>query len=528
MNMKDTLSKLRDDGSFTSPQAALTRLISTTTGSPVNKNSHSSTIAGNAIDSKVRTIKNERTSYYRTLDSLYENDLCRTIIDVMSDDILRDTSQKIMISVSVPDNEEYDEELNALFDRLSIPDLVDDIIGDYLYFGEYSVGIRTEEGEGVVKILDNYESRDVIGIYDGRIPVAFYCFNSNTNSYDYVHPSRMIHFINTSKKIRINAGSGPIGKAVSDIIESPVIRSGRSVIWSAKDKIQELIMKEKSRLAACIASYSRPSMVGINLPVNMSASDMNATVNKYEDALNTLPDIVNPGSQISVSDLISKTSRVKVLPNIGGDKGSLNKISLNDELKDQSGPDDIRQDRSNILSCLGIPPELVLDQAMDGKRSTLKKYGRYNRRIKAHQRSISRALRYMCVTHLAIKYNDENISESDVEVTLYNPSNLEEIEDLEGTELAVNSLSQVTTSMSTLNTTLSELAKCPWIDKLQLVMYAKKILGDSGSGAQDIIDLEAYEKFTDLEKQSIEDGSIPDPTDPMSLSDDQPGGPTPY
>lgn len=486
-----------DIPSYIDPSQSLKRILSSSgklEKAPNLDDFRVDTAMRDIVDS-LTNIKNSRSGYYHALDRLYSHYLCKLVIDVMSDDILRDTSQETLIEVKVKGNEKYDRDAKDLFEDFSIPALVDDILHDYLYYGEYPLWVETKDGEGVVDIVDKFDPKDVIGVYESRKPIAFYYLDEVSREYQFANPRNILHFVNNSRKVRIKL-SETVPYSVRKALGSPIVRTGRSVIWSAIDKLQELNLKEKISLISGLTSLSRPTLVGLQLPASMAPDDIISVTQKYEKLLNNIPELITPDQEVALNELSQRASQIKVLPSFS-DKGSLDKLRLNEELKDPIEKSDITDSRELVLSTIGVPSEFIFEDPGDSKRSNLRRYTRYTKKIKSHQKSIARALKLLVLTHLSVKHGDLELNEDDIEVTLYNPTNIEEIDDLEGTELALSTVQSVLRTLDDVKRTADVLdGDNEWFDKNELLRYMQRNLKDSGSRAHKVIKIPGEEDDT--------------------------------
>lgn len=442
--------------------------------------------------SKLTTVSQDRDSYYRDLELVRDHYLVRLVVDVIAEDIFVDTPEGYKIDVECTTNSQYDKELKNLFDELSIPELVGNIAHDLIFHGEYSFYVENEgEDKGITKIKDSFEAGQILGIYNSDVPVAFYARDSKKN-YTLVPNKNIFHIVCDPRKIALKIDNYRTTLNSPDLKNYPKVRVGRSVIHSALSKLKELMTKEFIDMMLDLAAVTRPTIVGISLPDSVGPKEIVEITRKYEKMLNEngMGAFDSKDPLKAVTAMMEKGVRIRVLPEFSN-KGSISKMEINDQLKsDPSSKEDIRELRNTILATIGVPDELIFGDS-ESKRSTLKRYVRYAKKIKAFQRSIARALSILCVNHISTKYNDSDFNESDVVVSIYNPTNLEELDDLEGTEMAIQNASSVIRLLEDYTRQMMNLKEIDpegkTFDTTELTAYIKKLLKNAGSMAHSIL-----------------------------------------
>lgn len=443
----------------------------------------------------VSVVGTNRDSYFQSLGAVRESYIVKLILSTLAEDILANSSSRIRIDVNSK-NAAYKRDIEELFETFGVHHIVGDIVEDLIFWGEHSLYTPVESGVGIVDIQDLYQPGQVIGIYQGTLPRAFYVRDSR-GDYHFESNKNITHFVNNSQKIRLSftpqtnsySGSMFFGSYHEVIKElgSPVIRVGRSAIWPALDKIKELITRERILMLQEVIGLSRPQLVSVSLPPSTTDDEIITICKRYESYLNNVVKIGSGEDPLAMLDKIAETaSRVKVVPGFT-DKGDINKLQINEDLG--TSPEDrevIVSLRQEVLECAGIPPELVFGQGEDSVRSSLKRYSRYGRKVKNFQYAISRALTMLSVKHLAYKYQNFEISESDIEITMYNPTNIDELDDLEGSELVLSNVNSIIDTVSKYSEALAVLQETEGVDASALRKVIGQILKDAGSRVADV------------------------------------------
>lgn len=456
-------------------------------------------------------IRETREAYFATLNQIRNFYFVQLVLDVLTDDVMiEDRFTGMVIDVSVKttnkNSKKYTEDLVSLFSDFHISDTIQDILGDCLLYGEYSLKTNATHGTGITSIQDNVPAGDVIALYDGVSPKIFFRKDVVNGKSSLVpqNLSEYAHFCMNDRRIKIQ---DKIFEDNLEVFKSPIFRIGRSVFYSALDKILELMMLEKAATANTFAGLIQSNIVSVNMPSSMDVEDMIKITKKYESLLNNIKSFDFTDLN-KIDTLISESLNIKVIPNFS-EKGQLDKVNLADLQSKGDLIPQINDMRTTISQTLGIPPELLFGDGSQSRRSALKQYVRYSRKIKSIHYMIQGGLKQICLNHLANKYNDSEIAIDDIVIDLHSDTNVDEIDNLESVELIMSGLNAVINLFDTMSRSPAlggnsdeEGNPAPIVDRDQFFKYIKSTLKSVGFRASDSLLIGSDDKST-TENKSI-------------------------
>ena len=144
----------------------------------------------------------------------------------------------------------------------------------------------------------------------------------------------------------------------------------------------------------------------------------------------------------------------------------------------------ITDSREVAAQSVGIPPELLFGE-VGNRRAALKQYARYSRRVKSIQRALVSGLKQLALNHLAHKTMKDDISLDEILVDMRSNINIDELDNLEGTELVISSITELNNLVELIHESPLDLKE--YIDKEEYVKHIKSTLKSIGFKAYNII-----------------------------------------
>jgi len=334
-----------------------------------------------------------------------------------------------------------------LFQQLhNVDQIVNDIVLDLISYGEYTLRLKVEKGEGVVDIVDDLDQSRIVAFYQGGYP---YRFIRQTERDIEVYPAyKFAHFVYGRNKLRIKIENEftEVGN-YTDEFGAPYpayARVGRPIMYGVLSKIKELMVLEQLIPASKLNQLLTGSLVGLQVPTSMSPDEGFKAARRYEQILNRHKGIDRGSGEITIVDIISVAGKIRVLPQFG-DKGQLSNIN---DVKENRTVDDlmsaIRDIREVVCTSIGFPPEILFGGESGGpqKSEFLKRYSRYLRKLKALQHAIAHGLIQICLAHLANRQIKVKIE--DIQIIFRNELvNIDELEKLEFHDAIVSMVSNI-------------------------------------------------------------------------------------
>lgn len=406
--------------------------------------------------SEINLVSADRMTTYRILNEFENHYLVNAIYEVLIDELLQNTGHGVTINVNCENKKELQAHAEEFMEKFQIPLVIEDLLPQLLHYGDYSFRIEDKDGEGIIDIIDDYVPGEVVALYYGLTPTAYFHFprvrdlrigsrsravRSLMDGVTALEFRKVWHLSLRGNKVKIE-----LDQDARRQLKTPQIKVGKSIIWPAIDRLQLLRFKEVAENAKDLSRLTRPTLVGVQVPQSESGKSAAQWVSKFEKLLNS--GIQDPAVQLSGSDgIISGLSKVmagrfKAVPTFQSGRGTLEKLPIEDQLMSGDVNDKIREERELILTILGIPPELVYNTGGD-TLSPHKVYARYSKKVKTIQRSITTAIKHLLVHHCSIKLNDAEISESDFDVVMTVASNMEDVDNSETLGYVIDNIKSV-------------------------------------------------------------------------------------
>lgn len=425
---------------------------------------HFSSLVSHLTASLQSNIHN-RDYYFKELDNYRNNYITAGIYDIISNDVFVDNGSSDFISVKIDGHEDIEEEINKLFAKLNIANVLQSILPELLHYGSYAIRPIIATGRGIVDLMDNVEPRNVVAITDSKnSPLAFYianvpiqqpnqfALNGNTNaynssriSYEYLPISELLYFsldLSFSKIVLPEKTIKQFKSKSPDIIKKLMptavkIKTSQSLIWPVLDKLKEVLLLDKLSVYRDIGSILTPNLVGIPVPDVYDPNQLIEIVKKYDEILNSNVAKINTNQNMEIT--LQELSSVKVVP-IVGDKSTPAVIDVGRSVP-ISSLEALNDGISRLLNSIGIPKELF-DGSTESK-SNMKTNIRYAKKIKRIQKNIIKTLQFLALLHVSEKFPSVNLLTKDITIELKNSCNVDELENMESQDLIISSITAI-------------------------------------------------------------------------------------
>jgi hypothetical protein len=350
-------------------------------------------------------------------------------------------------------NKKIDDELKILQRRLNIDQIVEDITLDLLKYGDYTLSMDMESGEGVTSVTDNVRQENIVALYRHGLPEKFLI--REKAKIRILPASTHLHFALGRSKLRIELGSE--FDVANDDLENlrnklpNYVRVGRPLLYGVQSKLKELQLLEALVPASKLHQLSTGSLVGVSVPNQTDPKEAFAISRRYESLLNSKTALdKRSGTLADVGDILATAGRTKVVP-VMGDKGNLQSIDVKENRAADDMLSSIRDIRSTICSTIGVPPELLFgSDSAESKGEFLKRHARYLRKIKSIQTALANGLKQLALAHL-ISMGHE-VMPNDIQIVFRNEVvNIDELDKLEFADQVNTMVSDLWAFMTELN-----------------------------------------------------------------------------
>lgn len=392
----------------------------------------------------------ERSELIQELKKLRAHDIVETILDVMIDDGLLSNSTRNIFKVKYKGEtlkEEIEEEMNKFKRKFKLDEFLLDIIEEALTLGEYFTPIEFEKGKGITKILDNADTENMVGVYEGQ-EKQYFLKKKRNSVVEKLEPESHIHFIMSFQKLKIEVKGFNLED--EEYISSKHIKVGKSIIFPIINKLKQAQVLELSNLAKELRDTLKPTIIQVAVPNDTLPQDVREIMETYENLFRNVFTSLKHSDDLSFGDLLSIVTEIKALPSYGGEsKGQLTPQSdIIDRIDTKEREDTIRK---AIALTVGIPYYYLSLSGEDGKSrlEALKTFSRYTRKLNNMQYCLIKGLKELF--YIDLKYKNYNVEIEDIEIEMREIMNVDILDSMEylvALITAIQEIMNVLTSVS--------------------------------------------------------------------------------
>jgi hypothetical protein len=415
-------------------------------------------------------VSKERKNFMKDVDRHRDFYIVDVMVNTLVHDALTPETSTGKILDITSNNESLKKELEALKKRINFDQLLQDILPELCYYGDYFLKtkiddpdttdddnivkdqldadledqngdaqkqvlpVKKSESQGLLEIKDIVEQTEIIPLTQDGKRRSYLVHESG--KIKIAHASEYIHFSLGGSRRRVKlfdelseriTDNDEVKKNLSNVPR--FIRIGKSIFYGCLSKIRELELLEKLIPATKLSKLSQGTIVGVNLPDTYDLEKGLAAIKRVEGLLNKKIGVDPKLGELTVESIMATSGRYKAIP-VFGDKGGIERIDYKETESDDllSNVKDIRE---TVCDSIGIPYELIFKSDGDNKANILKRYTRYLKKLKMIQRSLQDGIRQIIKIHIA---NRSGISFKEEEIKIEFLSRLSEIDNLDNLE----------------------------------------------------------------------------------------------
>lgn len=421
------------------------------------------------VHDKLRRLQESRERYLNELTRYRHNWITRGIYDILTNDVIpSDDDAGFMITIE--GHPEIAEDCTNMLSDIGLIDLLPTILPEVLHYGSYPMRPVLEEGVGLIALIDDLDTREVITITDNlNQPLIHFVTNnadddgiidySKRMSMEYLTDTEIVNFSLDMSFIKLKVPDKMSEMMKRKVVEatgdessgkvfgrSLKIRSSCGFLWGVLDKLKNTLLMDKLGVYKSLANLVTPTVLGIPLPASNDITQLNETVQKYDDLINStaVRAIDTDSMELSIQDIAA----VRCIP-LSGDKSTPQVLDTGRDNNDID-PEKVQASLDQLLRGIGIPPELFIGEKTE--LDSLKTNIRYAKNVKKIKKAVCDFVRYLIVLHIAYSVEDENldISIKDIKVNLSSSLNLDVLENLEAQDLVTSSIGSMANLMESL------------------------------------------------------------------------------
>lgn len=479
-----------------------------------NYTSDSYTVNGALVNLWTQAVTS-RQDYYAQSGEMRRFWLVDAMINLIATDVLNPDERGDIIKLTSQDPE-IQEELKKFQRRFDFNILLKDITQDFIDFGEYTLRLEVEDGEGVKGIFDDVNQLNVVAMYEDGQPKRFISWDDNDFQIEPAH--QYAHFVSGSERMRVrlevlmnNGTSGSLAGSNSGLTSPTAftgvnkeikksdaykdlpdyIRIGKPIFYGVIPKLRELQLLEQLIPASKLNQVTQSQLVAVKIPPAAPPDEVMEIVRHFEEMLNPPTGMNMEQMQMTLAEVMNATGRMRIVPQFMDDKGALEPLNIRQDQNVDDLLNSIQDIRKIILTSIGIPPTLLFGADADGngeknKAQELHLQSRYTRRLNDLRFALAQGIKQIVFAHLVNK--KMKVRKNDIDVVFTNAmvdfAGLERLEFDDMKQAIVNNLLTLGTTIFGGDTSVVASA----IDKRNYIKWIKKqfdVLTDGESIFQD-------------------------------------------
>lgn len=353
------------------------------------------------------------------------------ILQCIADDTVYPDSNGVAVKFMSEDTE-LQAALDELQENIDFTTLLNENMYQFAEMSEYFWRMTVVAGKGVVAIDDDLDQLNILALYEGGYPAAFLVnkegigsaeANNRQTGYTIEPPTSYVHFVAGTDKLRYRVTNQLYMTTVAATIDAvqtinvpeelkkrlpDYIKVGKPFFLYKVQKLRELQLLENIAVAMKLNQATQSQFVSVKVPPGITNDELGELLERFENILNPPVGVDLTTAQVSAADIISASSKLRLLPDYTDEKGRLEVVNV----RKMETIDDLitlmRDLRSIITSSIGIPASLLFGSfgSSDGnetatKTHELRLFSRYTRMLARYQRALARGLEQVVLAHIS-------------------------------------------------------------------------------------------------------------------------------
>lgn len=390
-----------------------------------------------------------RSGMLNTLRGLRKSPIVQTIIDAYINEGFYSNNKFEVCDatyVGEKDREKRQEIMDKLSERVFIQSALVSILPDMLTLGANIVTpiVDSKRRNGVIELLDNAVLDDILPVYRGQTIEKYYRIANGKPIEE--NAEKYIYFTLPGEPIRIKIDD-PDGRY--NLPE--YFKFSKSIFLHAIDMIKRLDMLDMANLALALRNILMPVLLSIGVPAGTPIKDVISLTRYYENHIEEIfSGIPNPNN-ISITNLLQLSSKIKALPQYADGKGALSILDINSQKTPNT--DQTNQLKRELALYTAVPFYHLstadgTDNTMD-RITTLKQYAKFTKRLNEVQYGTKFGLYQLYL--LNFKYSGiEDVSMKDISINFKQIVNTDMLDMMEFLTGSAASLTELYSSASTI------------------------------------------------------------------------------
>lgn len=453
------------------------------------------------------------TDYFKTFDDLreYESSEIGVIATGAITDYIKNyiNYNDPIINIKNESLRGWAEKINKILDQhLKIRDELSNNIDPIVYYGSYCFKINWDEEARKFKKAALAHPNSVVSVYRGGKLDSYLVISRNGNV-AIVEPDKILrigapdyYLINdTGQNLYLEQDKKKAEKAQEKdtILDDSKIAAGSPLFINVLPKIKEYLLKEQLISLIGIKDLITPMILLLSVDKNTAPDDANELALNVENLFNKYSDVSTIYSQSfsinSLSDAI--LNNIRVFPDYNSASSSMQEAMQMNKMAEKIQMIRQEQDflKENILRAIGIPS--VLYSGDTTKWEAIKMSERLNSKVSSLIKRINDSIFSIIETISKQVFPDIHFERSDIEINIFNKTQVEFNSIINSCEMA----GQVLSSVNQLIDMLSQEMQQETVDREKYFDYVKSLIQQADPSAVEIIRMPPDQPPMDEEQQ---------------------------
>ena len=400
------------------------------------------------LDKQIYWTLRDRNMLFNRIDAIADHHIAKKIRDVIISDGFNEVnnSNEFFVKYTDPENPEkaemFTEDIRKMIRRTGFLEILrDNIFSEGFKYGELFLSKTTENGRGIIEVVDDIELRDHIAVYSkanflGAVRLKQGRRSSSVLDGDFIPASKIAHFmLNYERKnLHITIG-GKNYDRMQQIIKEKV-RCASPILEPVIDLIKQYNQLEVISGAIELARAIQPILLGVGISPEQDISKITKQLQDWSNALNKNKNSVLSSIQsdlISQETLLKNMNTIELIPyDVENNANAMRQIMLN--YGETNLIEKINDVRKTIAMAVGIPEQYISTTTYNGqkdtKEDTIQTNPCYSMMLSRVQILIAKGIRDFAYDHLRVKYSNEagilkrDIDKDKIEVIFQSSTNL--------------------------------------------------------------------------------------------------------
>lgn len=396
------------------------------------------------LDKQLAWTINERNQVFDRIDSIAHLHMAETIKDIIISDGFNDVNNGNTLFLKYTDEEDpeksemFTKDIMQMIKRTSFLDILkDNIYSEGFNYGETFLSKVTENGRGIIDIVDDINLRDHIAIYSksellGAVRINTRGKNKLLNGI-FIPNTEIAHFMLNYRRVPLELRVGKDFEKL-DVLIKEKVRCAEPILAPVVDLIKQYFQLESIATAIELAQAIQPILLGVGVSPEQDIAKISRQLQDWSNSLNKNKNsLINNLDTLDVKTLLQNMNNIELIPyDVENNANAMKQISI--AYSSNNLTEKINDLRKTIALAVGVPEQYLSTSTYmgqkDTKEDTLQTNPRYSAMLSRLQQLLAKGIRQVAYDHLKAKYSNSegvlkrHIDKDKIEVIFKSCTNL--------------------------------------------------------------------------------------------------------